>query len=223
MKDRPEFIINENPPLIADDLVLRAKKLSSSLLSDATDGSGVMDFRIKPIIPKFKLIGTAMTVSLKADDNLFLHKAIYLAANGYVLVADGKGYSRGAAWGEMMSQAAMAIGVEGVVLDGVIRDIVEIRALRFPVFAKGAVPSGMSRIAPGAINCAISCGGAAVIPGDLVFGDDDGVVIVPRAKIDEVLAKAERKLVLEEQRIQEIENGKLEPDWVRERVKDLMP
>ena len=222
MGNKLKSLILENAPLISDELMIRAKKLSSSLISDATESFGVMDYHIKPIAPKMKVIGTAMTVALRPGDNLFLHKAIYLSGKGYVLVVDGKGYSCGAAWGEMMTRAALAIGVEGLVLDGVIRDIAELRELGFPVFAKGSVPSGLNRIGPGEINSDISCGGISVHPGDLIFGDDDGVVVVSINKIAEVLDQAETKAVQEEIRIQEITQGKLEPEWIKEKLKNCL-
>lgn len=200
--------------------MIRARKLACSLISDAMECYAPMDGHIKSIAPKMKVAGTAITIALRPGDNLFLHKAIYLAGKGYVLVADGKGYSNGAAWGEMTTRAAIAIGVEGVVLDGFIRDLAELRELGFPVFARGAVPSGMNRLGPGEINGVISCGGVSVNPGDLVCGDEDGVVVVPRDKAAEVLDRAEDKARQEEKRIQEIAQGKFEPEWINERLKN---
>ena len=219
MKENFQATINESSPLISDDLVRRVGKLSSSLFADAMAGSGVMDFRIKPVRPNTKVVGTALTVSMKPGDNLFLHKAVFLSRQGYVLVADGKGYTGGAAWGEMMTRAAMARGAEGVVLDGLIRDCTDLVELGFPVFSKGAVPSGVTRLGPGSINSVISCGGVPVHPGDLVVGDDDGVVVVSRDKIEQALSQAEEKLAQEEKRIQEIGRENPEPAWVGEGLK----
>jgi 4-hydroxy-4-methyl-2-oxoglutarate aldolase len=219
MGDKLKAFIKENPALIPENLMIRARKLSSSLISDATEGLGVMEYHLKPIAPKMKVIGTAMTVALRPGDNLFLHKAIYLSGQGYVLVADGKGYSGGAAWGEMTTRAALAMGVEGLVLDGVVRDLAELRELGFPVFAKGAVPSGMNRLGPGEINGGISCAGISVQPGDLVVGDDDGVVVVTRDRIADVLEQAETKAAQEAIRIKEIAQGKLEPEWISAKLK----
>ncbi len=213
--------IKENPSLIPEDLVIRARKLASSLISDAMECFGAMEARIKPVAPTMTVVGTALTVMIRPGDNLFLHKATYLAGKGYVLVADQQGYSSGAAWGEMMTRAAMAVGVEGVVLDGVVRDLPELRMLGFPVFAKGAIPNGVNRFGPGEINGVISCGGISVHPGDLVFGDEDGVVVVPRADIAAVVTDAEAKALQEKKRIQEISQGKLEPGWIAERLRYL--
>ncbi len=213
--------IKENPPLIPDDLMIRARKLTSSLISDAMESFGAMEARIKPVAPTMTVVGTALTVMIRPGDNLFLHKATYLAGKGYVLVADQQGYSSGAAWGEMMTRAAMAVGVEGVVLDGVVRDLPELRMLAFPVFAKGAIPNGVNRFGPGEINGVISCGGISVHPGDLVFGDEDGVVVVPRAEIAAVVTDAEAKALQEKKRIREISEGKLEPAWIAERLRHL--
>jgi 4-hydroxy-4-methyl-2-oxoglutarate aldolase len=221
MGEKPGLCIRENPPLIPEDLVIRARKLSSSLISDAMESFGAMDCHIKPVAPTMKVAGTAMTVMIRPGDNLLLHKATYLSRKGYVLVADQQGYASGAAWGEMMTRAAMAVGVEGVVLDGVVRDLKELKELGFPVFAKGAIPNGLNRFGPGEINGIISCGGISVHPGDLIFGDEDGVVVVPRAEIEAVLVDAEAKAVQEKKRIQEIAQGKLEPAWIDERLRQL--
>jgi len=221
MEEKMGLFIREKPPLIPEDLLIRARKLSSSLISDAMECFGTMDCHIKPVAPTMRVVGTAMTVMIRPGDNLFLHKATYLSGKGYVLVADQQGYSSGAAWGEMMTRAAMAVGVEGLVLDGVVRDLTELRELGFPVFAKGAIPNGLNRFGPGEINGAISCAGVSVHPGDLVFGDEDGVVVVPKAEIGVVLMGAEAKAVQEKKRIQDIAQGKLEPGWINERLRYL--
>ena len=176
-----------------------------------------MDHGIKPLAPRMRIVGTAMTVALRPGDNLFLHKAIYLSGKGYVLVADGKGFSHGAAWGEMTTRAAMAIGIEGIVLEGFIRDLAEIRELGFPVFARGTVPGGVNRMGPGAVNTVISCGGITVRPGDLVLGDEDGVVVIPRDRIADTILEAEKMAAQEQVRISEIAQGKLEPEWLKQK------
>lgn len=217
MGDSLTRLIMERPPLIENAYIERARKLASSLLSDALKSSCEMDYGIKPVAPKMRIVGTAMTVALKPGDNLFLHKAIYLSGKGYVLVADGKGFAHGAAWGEMTTRAAMAMGVEGIVLDGFIRDLTEIRDLGFPVFARGTVPGGVNRMGPGRINTTISCGGITVNPGYLVLGDEDGVVVVPKDRIAETVLAAEKMAAQEQVRINEIGQGKLEPEWLKQK------
>ncbi|MGE5676942.1 MAG: RraA family protein [Pseudomonadota bacterium] len=222
MNENAKSLIRDNPEKIPDDMLERVRKLSPSLLCDAMNSFGTMDYSIKPVKPGSKVLGTAITVKVKPGDNLFLHKAIYLSGKGYVIVLDSNAHKACASWGGMMTRAAAAMGAEGVILDGAVRDVEEIRELGFPVFAACAIPNGPSTNGPGCINHKISCGGVSVSPGDLVFGDDDGVVAVPPDILENVLLKAEAKAKAEEARIREIAEGKLEPDWVREKVSALM-
>ena len=218
MEKQLELQFHPNPPLLSSEVIERARKLSTTLLSDVMGCFGAMDYTIKGIVPGMKIFGTAITVSLRPGDNLILHQALYSAQKGYVLVVDGKGHTRNAPFGEIMARAAMAIGIEGIVLDGVVRDRASLLQLGFPVFAKGFVPTGGDKDGPGEINVPISCGGVSVSPGDLVAADDDGVVIVPRHKIERVLELAEKKALQEEKRMLDIMNGKLEPSWLRKKM-----
>lgn len=217
-----ETLIKENSDMIPTSMLERAKALSASLLSDAMNSQGAMNFGIKPVKPGMKVVGTAITVKVKPGDNLLLHKAIYLSGKGCVIVLDSNCYMECAVWGSMMTRAAAAMGVEGVVLDGAVRDMDELRELGLPIFAAGAVPNGPTTNGPGQINCMIDCGGVPVAPGDLVLGDEDGVTVVPRSVLEDVLEKAEEKVRKEAVRISEIMQGKLEPDWVKEKVAGLM-
>ncbi|MDF2678522.1 MAG: ribonuclease inhibitor RraA/dimethylmenaquinone methyltransferase [Bacillota bacterium] len=215
-------IIKSNPEKISENLIERAKKLSPSLLADAMSSFGTMNYAIKPVKEGMRVLGTAITVKVKPGDNLFLHKSIYLAGKGFVIVLDSNENKTCAAWGNMMTLGALAMGVEGVVLDGAVRDLAEIRELGLPIFASAAVPNGPTTNGPGRINGMITCGGVSVNPGDLIFGDDDGVVVVPPNLLEEVLLKAEAKAKTEEIRVKELAEGKLEPDWVREKVANLL-
>ena len=221
MSERLGWLIGEKPELAPEEWVERAKQLTTGLLSDAMGCFGAMDYRIKPIAAGMKLAGTAMTVNLRAADNLMLHKAIGQCGKGYVLVADAKGNTSNACWGDLMTRAAIRMQIEGAVVDGVVRDLADLRQLGYPVFALGVVPAGVNREGPGEINVPISCGGVAVNPGDLILGDEDGVVVVPRQKIEAVLQAAEAKAAGEESRIREIGEGKIEADWLIAKSKQL--
>ncbi|RXT03927.1 RraA family protein [Ammoniphilus sp. CFH 90114] len=218
------------PALLSEVIIERATKLNTTLLSDALGCTGSMDYKIKPVASGMRIVGTVMTVSLRPGDNLFLHQAIYSGKEGYVLVADGKGHTSNAYLGELMAGSAKAIGLEGIVIDGLVRDKVALSELNFPIFAKGFIPNGPLKDGPGELNGPISCGGVTVHPGDLIIGDEDGVVVVPKDKIEEVLDKAEKKLDYETKRMeaiadyelklkQGIESGSIEPPWLREKMK----
>lgn len=219
------------PSLLSDEIIERAKRLNTTLITDALGCTGAMDYSIKPVAPGMKIVGTAMTVNLRPADNLFLHKAIYSGQEGYVLVADGKGNTTNAYLGELMTLAAKAVGFEGIVIDGCVRDKAELTQLNFPVFAKGFTPNGPFKDGPGEINIPISCGGVFVRPGDLIVGDDDGVIVVPKDKIEDAFIQAEKKLAYEKERIEVIseyaknrkkgiEGDPIEPSWLNEKLKE---
>lgn len=220
-------------PLLSQQIIVRANKLNTTLISDALGCTGSMDYKIKPVSAGMKVVGTALTVDLRAGDNLFLHQGIYCGGEGYVLVADGKGHTENAYLGELMAGAAKAIGLEGIVIDGLVRDKEMLSEIGLPIFAKGFIPNGPFKDGPGGINIPISCAGVTVCPGDLIVGDDDGVVVVPKEKIEDVLVKAEAKLKYEEKRMKTIsdyeENRKqgnpdridLAPEWLAEKIKEF--
>jgi len=211
------FIINPNPEILPADVVKEFGKLTTCLISDAMLGLGVMDCRIKPIAPGMAFAGTAMTVNLRSGSNQMLQLAIGLANKGHVLVVSGKDTTR-AALGDLMTQAAHKQGICGIVLEGLVRDLDDLRKIGMPIFALGAVPSAVDREGPGECNGPIACCGVNVNPGDLIVGDSDGVVVVPQEKIDEVLAAAKAKADAEKIRQQEIIEGKIIPDWLRKRM-----
>jgi len=215
--------MKELPELLDDEIINRAKKLNSTLLSDAMGCTGSMDYQIKPVSRGLSVVGTAMTVSLRPGDNLFLHQAIYSGEKGYVLIADGKGHLENAYLGELMAAAAKAIGLEGIIIDGLVRDKATLEDMGYPIFCKGFIPNGPLKDGPGTLNTTVSCGGAVVRPGDLIVGDDDGVVVVPKDLIYDALEKAEKKLAYEEKRIETIANypsngASLAPPWLKEKI-----
>ncbi|MCL7748840.1 RraA family protein [Halalkalibacter alkaliphilus] len=220
------------PPLLLKNTVERAKRLNTTLLSDAMECTGSMNYKIKPVTNRVKVVGTALTVSLRPGDNLFLHQAIHLGEEGYVIVADGKGHTENAYLGELMAFAAKARGLEGIIIDGLVRDKDILSQLDFPIFATGFIPNGPLKDGPGKINTLISCGGVSVQPGDLIIGDDDGVVVVPKDQIEVTLLKAEKKLEYENNRVEVIAKyeesrkagkieGSIEPTWLKEKIESF--
>jgi 4-hydroxy-4-methyl-2-oxoglutarate aldolase len=190
--------------LLPESVISLAEKLNTTLLSDAMGCTGGMDYRIKAVARGMEIVGTATTLSLKPCDNMSLHDAIYAAKEDYVLVVDGKGETTHAYLGELLTRAAKAVGLKGIVIDGAVRDREELEALGFPVYANGFVPNGPLKLGGGESNVPITCGNVTVNPGDLVVGDADGVTIVPREQIEEVFSKAETKLEYEKNRILEL-------------------
>ena len=185
-----------------NSIVEEFKKLPATCISDAMDGFNNMDPGIKPVMEHLTLAGRAFTVKLRAGDNFKVLQAINEAQPGYVLVIDAKGYLYNAACGDFVVQLAKTMGIAGMVIDGAVRDLAGIKALDFPVFCRGTTVAAGGKGGAGEVGVFISCGGAAVKPEDMVVGDADGVVVVPREIEDEVLKKAKLKLAQDEERAQ---------------------
>ncbi len=230
---------NENykplPELIPQNIIDRVSKLNTAQVCDGMNAMGIfrngcMDASMMPVDSSMKVIGTACTVSTEDGDNFPIHVAIYQGRPGYVLVVDGKGYKERAYMGDLMIGAAKAIGLNGIVIDGYVRDKEGLKELGLPVYSKGFMQRSPDKKGPGKINTLVHCAGVEVNPGDLVVGDYDGVTVVPREHILEVLEKAEKKAEYEMKR-QEIivDYGKcriegkelpdIAPSWVTEMLK----
>lgn len=196
----------ERPPR---DLVAAVGRLSTPTIVESLKGRFNMSSEIKPLWQAARLAGVAITVRCHVGDNLTLHKAIELCAPGDVIVVDAGGYKEaGGMWGEIMALAARKRGIEGVVIDGAARDVAALRSLGFPVFARTSSPGPTTKRSFGCINRPITCGGVLVCPGDVVVGDEDGVVVIPRARAGEVLEMG-RQREAREARVRElIEEGK---------------
>jgi 4-hydroxy-4-methyl-2-oxoglutarate aldolase len=137
-----------------------------------------------------KVCGPVVTVKVRPGDNLMLHKAIYVAQKGDVIVADAGGYTEAGAWGEIMAVAAHARGIAGFVFNGAVRDADPMTELGFPVFACALCIKGTEKISLGLINHPLNLDNVTINPGDLILGDRDGVVVVQREEAEAVLQKS---------------------------------
>ncbi len=167
------------------------KRLPTGNVCDANGKCGNMDAAIKPVDSRSKLVGPAVTVRAQPGDNLIIHKAIYEAEPGSVLVIDAHGYVGAGPFGDIMAHASKAHGLAGVVIDGACRDAEDIEELGLPLFARAFNPGGTVKESLGPINQPVQCGGVAVKPGDIIVGDRDGVVVVPQERASQVLAAAQ--------------------------------
>jgi len=143
------------------------------------------------------LCGPAVTVRVRPGDNLMIHKALMMVQPGDVLVIDGGGDVSQALVGGLMRTTCVARKLAGLVIDGAIRDLCEWAEEGMPIFARGHTHRGPSKDGPGEINVPVSCAGMAVLPGDLIVGDADGVIAVPAADAAEVLQRSRAHLVKE--------------------------
>lgn len=181
---------------ISPSVIELARGQATATLHESAGRIGVMPSAIKPVAPSFKVCGSAVTVHSPGGDNLWLHRAIYVAQPGDVLVVHVSDAYNFGYWGEIMSAAAMARGLGGLVIDGCVRDGAILENFGFPVFSRGLCIRGTGKDfgARGWINQATLFGDLIVNPGDLVVGDADGVVVLPRAQAQQfVLAAVERE------------------------------
>jgi len=174
--------------------------LPTTCISDALNGMNNLDPSIKPLQDSYKVAGRAFTVKIPSGDNTMVLKAIKEASPGDVLVIDAKGESYRAVAGDFVVSLAKKLGIAGIIVDGVIRDLIGVRSLNFPVFSRGTTVAASFKNGAGEINVPISCGGVPIAPGDIIVGDADGVVVIPQADAEKVLEKALAKLKKDEQR-----------------------
>lgn len=175
------------------DVVLAYRDLSPTTLGDVLDLGCVMRVGLGPLWPRMpRIAGPAFTVRTARHDNLMLHAAIYLAEPGDVIVVEAGDQEMAVAGGNVCA-VAQRRGVQGFVIDGVIRDVAESRGRGFPLFARGLSPIPGGKEGPGQINAPITCGGVRVSPGDVVVADEEGIVVVPGGRAAEVLARAQAK------------------------------
>jgi 4-hydroxy-4-methyl-2-oxoglutarate aldolase len=176
------------------------------MASAAGDRAAVV-LGLEPAYPSAHLLGPAMTVQGAGRDNLALHHAIAAAEAGEVIVLAVGGEEEIAHCGEILAVAARRQGVAGIVLDGAIRDRVEIERLAYPVFHRGTSPRGPGKDGPGALRVTIDLFGVSVSPGDLVCADADGVVFVPAGEAETVLVAAAELEAREREIVAEVERG----------------
>jgi len=200
---------------VSPNIVEQASRYQAAILADVAGRRGTAHSRIAALDPSMKLAGPAFTVEVRPGDNLMIHAAMAVAKPGDILVIDGKGDQSCALMGAIMVNACRQLSLGGIVMDGAMRDSLELRALGFPVFCAGTNPNGPTKFVPGRINWPVSVGGIAVSPGDLVVADADGVVFVERDKAASLLPLAQKKVDDETRRIEDIKaNRGLRPGWL---------
>jgi RraA family protein len=194
------------PRLSAEELELW-KNIPTSIISDELNRTGTLNSELRPLQSDLRFAGQALTVQCMVGDNAPIHYAMTVAWPGCVMLVDGRGHKDTALFGEILGEAALAAGVVAVIIDGATRDSAELRASDLYVYARAIVPNGPHKGFGGAINVPIQCAGVSVSPGDLVVGDDDGVVIVPPRQIKGLRPRCDSRIASEAERIQRIRAG----------------
>ena len=174
-----------------------AMRLGAATLHEAAGRIGALPSAIKPVSPDMRVAGPAFTVHIPAGDNLWIHRALYAAAPGDVLVVSTSGGIEWGYWGDILNTAAMAQRLGGLVIDGGVRDVAGLCEMDFPVFSNGVCINGTIKgyEATAWVRQPIRIGEVVVQQGDLVVGDRDGIVVIPAAQVADALvggAKRER-------------------------------
>lgn len=195
---------------VDEAIVERARACWVSDLHEALgpiDGRmATMGTRMRPLALGIRMAGAAITVRPAPGDNLFLHRALAGAGKGDVLVVAADGEA-GAQWGYLAALLAQRIGLAGVVVHGTIRDADQLAQMRYPVWATAISPAHPEKKGAGALNVPVVCDGVLVHPGDLVVGDGDGVIVVPRERAAAAVASSERRAAAEQEAVKRIAAG----------------
>lgn len=185
------------------------RKYNTAILSDALGSANTMESAIRPLMPKLQVCGPAYTIRCFPGDNLMCHYALYKAQAGDVLVVDGASYTEAAIWGGLTSLSAAQRQLEGSIIDGAVRDCQEMREAGYPVYARATTPRSPAKWTErGEVCVPITCGGVTVFPGDLIFGDEDGVVVIPSRQLAQILKKAEEFAAKEREMVAVVKAGK---------------
>ena len=163
---------------------------SAATIHEALGKTGDLPHEIKGINSKMKICAPAYPVKCAAFSNVNLHRAYAYAPKGTVIVADCSGGYAAGYWGDLLTTGAMKQGISGLVIDACIRDSDEIEALGFPIFCRGFCIKGTGKDPAGSLNEPIGIGGVTINPGDIIIADRDGVVVVPKDRVEETIEKA---------------------------------
>jgi 4-hydroxy-4-methyl-2-oxoglutarate aldolase len=200
--------LGDLPEEILDGLALQA----ASTVYEAAGRIGAMSGAIRPITPGLRLCGTALPVRCQPADNLTLHAAVALAQPGEVIVADVGSFMEAGHWGEILTVAAQQRGIAGLVINGGVRDVDAARWRAFPVFAGGVSMKATAKEVRGTIGQPIVCGGVSIRQGDIVLGDDDGIVVLPRDLASTALQASIARETAEAEVMRRLEAGELTID-----------
>jgi 4-hydroxy-4-methyl-2-oxoglutarate aldolase len=197
--------------------------LGVSTVHEADGRRGALDPAIRPVQSGARIAGPAVTVSCHPGDNLMIHAAVETCRPGDILVVTTTSPSTDGMIGELLATSLRAHGVIGIVTAAGIRDAAELRAMEFPAWARAISPQGTVKSSPGSVNVPVVCGGQLVHPGDAVVADDDGVVVVPRARAAEVLEIGRARAASEDAKRAKLAAGELGVDMygLRALLKEL--
>lgn len=196
------------------------RDLPAANVADVMGRSCAMSSEIHTMLPHTDkiMVGPALTIRARPGDNLMIHKGLNLAQEGDIVVISNESDRSQSLLGAIIVAYARSKKLGGIVVDGPIRDVDEIAALGIPVYATGSTPGGPYKEGPGEVNTPISCGGVSVSPGDIVLGDSDGVIVIPRKDASRVLEEAREFAKLDAAKMQAALEGRAKRDWVDKKL-----
>jgi 4-hydroxy-4-methyl-2-oxoglutarate aldolase len=192
------------------DVVAQAREVTVADVHESMGIAGraqLMSARMRPLGLAQKIAGPAVTAFCWPGDNLMMHRALYLAQAGDVLVVVCQAELSGAQWGDLATRYAIKKGLAGVVVQGCARDVDQVRALGLPVWSTHIYPIHPDKSGHGFVNAPVVCEGVNVCPGDLIVADGDGVIAVPRADAARVIAAAQAKMRREDEVAEKVRDG----------------
>lgn len=201
-------------------LIQAFAEIPTPLISDNMNRMFAGGPGLRPIHREGSMCGPALTVRTRPGDNLMVHKALDMAEKGDVIVVEAGGDVTSAIIGEIMVRIAEKKGVAGIVIDGAVRDAGALARNIIPVYARGVTHRGPYKDGPGEIGVPVAIDGMVIAPGDIVVGDEDGIVAVPQAEAAEILELARKQVQAEARTMKQIAEGTLDRSWVDARLKE---
>ena len=198
-------------------------QLGVATVHEAQSRTGLLQPYLRPIYNSARVAGPAVTVLCQAGDNLMIHAAVELCQAGDVLVVTTTSESTDGMFGELLATSLRSRGVAGLIIDAGVRDVADLTTMDFPVWAKAISAQGTVKATAGSVNVPVTCGGQLIRPGDAVIGDVDGVVVVPREDVAEVVKASQQRIAKEEKNREKLRAGEIGLDMygLRAKLKEL--
>ena len=220
MNAGPGFRIRLDVDRPSEKLVKELGQFDTPDISDILNRMYAMNNGIRNLTGTDRVCGPACTVKVFPGDNLMVHKVLDVAKPGDIVVIDAGGARSNAVLGDLISSKAKFRGIAGFVIDGLIRDLPEVKEVGVPVFARGETPIGPLHRGPGEVNYPVSCGGIVVSPGDIIVGDPNGIVVIRREFAESTLERLYKQRETLEPYVKKVKKGDFSNEWVDDYLSD---